>query len=114
MNDDFARQEISDRLLAKLDALEFEFRQLKDLEKQQCDRLDAVEKDNTDQWKCLKVQRTIQAGCIVALSIALTLKIVNLSPENQATMERVLVGIVAASSAGFVGAPLLSVPSRES
>lgn len=112
MNDDLSPQELSDRLLAKLDQLEIEFRQLKDLEKQQCDRLDAIEKDNQAQWKSLQVQRTVQAGCIVALSIALVLKIVNLTPENQATMERVLVGMVAASSAGFLGAPLLSMPSQ--
>lgn len=60
------------------------------------------------QWRLLRMQRKVQAGCILALAIAVVVGFAGFSSENRQTLEKLAIGIITAASLGYVGADYVS------
>ena len=75
-------------------------------------RIAAIEANDQAQWRQLKLQRRLQAACLLAVCIGGLLGVVNFKQENRDALERLAIGLVTAGVAGIVGAEALEAVKK--
>jgi len=78
------------------------------------DRMTALEKSDRAQHQLLKRMRQIQMGCVAVISIGFLLSSDLVKDEaNQATLERIVIGMIGTGASGLVGSTFLSPDKKD-